>query len=116
MHTINIRGIKLFAYHGCLDEEALIGGNYVVNVEMKYDFSSAAQSDELKDTVDYSRVYEIVKQEMAIRSKLIEHVAERIAKQIMNDFKGIKGLSVEVVKLNPPIHGQVEEVSVVVEK
>ncbi len=116
MHTINLRGIKLFAYHGCLEEEALIGGNYVVNVQIRFNFSDAARSDELNQTIDYSTVYEIVKQEMAIRSKLIEHVAERIANRIKIEFNRIDGLSVEVVKLNPPIHGHVEEVSVVVEK
>lgn len=116
MHTINLRGIKLFAYHGCLEEEALIGGNYIVNVQIRFNFSIAAKSDELNETIDYCAVYEIVKQEMTIRSKLIEHVAERIANRIKHEFVRIDGLSVEVVKLNPPVHGQVEEVSVAVEK
>ncbi len=116
MHTINLRGIKLFAYHGCLEEEALIGGNYIVNVQIKFDFTNAAISDNLKDTLDYCAIYEIVKHEMAVRSKLIEHVAERITSRIKNEYPNITGISVEVVKLNPPIHGQVDEVSVVIEK
>ncbi len=116
MHTINLRGIKLFAYHGCLEEEALIGGNFVVNVQIKFNFSDAAKCDELNQTIDYSAVYELVKHEMAIRSKLIENVAGRIADRMKREFKGIESLSVEVVKLNPPIHGHVEEVSVVIEK
>ena len=79
MQTINIRGIRLYAYHGCMEEEAIIGGDYIVNVQLKGDFSAAAKSDNLNETADYVLVYKIVKEEMAIRSKLIEHVAERIA-------------------------------------
>lgn len=116
MQTINIRGIRLFAYHGCLEEEALIGGDYVVNVILKGDFSAAAKSDNLADTADYIKVYRIVKAEMAIRSKLIEHVAERIANQLKKELTTVKQLSVEVVKINPPMNGEVDEVSVVIEK
>lgn len=116
MQTINIRGIHLYAYHGCLEEEAVIGGHYVVNVILKGDFSASTKSDELKDTADYIHVYKIVKEEMAIRSKLIEHVAERIANRLKKEIPIVKQLSVEVVKRNPPMNGEVDEVSVVIEK
>lgn len=116
MQTINIRGIKLYAYHGCLEEEALIGGNYVVNVVLKGDFSASTKSDDLNDTADYVSVYRIVKEEMALRSKLIEHVAERIANHLKKELSTVKHFSVEVVKLNPPMNGEVDEVSVVIEK
>ena len=116
MQTINIRGIRLHAYHGCLEEEALIGGDYIVNVQLKGDFTEAAKSDSLEETADYSIIYNLVKKEMEIRSKLIEHVAERIADRIKNEFSNLHNLSVEVVKLNPPVNGEVDEVSVVVEK
>jgi dihydroneopterin aldolase len=116
MQTINIRGIQLYAYHGCLDEEALIGGEYVVNVQLKGDFSVSTKSDKLEDTADYVLVYRIVKEEMGIRSKLIEHVAERIANRLNKELPIVKQLSVEVVKRNPPMNGEVDEVSVVIEK
>jgi dihydroneopterin aldolase len=116
MQTINIRGIQLYAYHGCLDEEALIGGEYLVNVQLKGDFSASLKSDDLKDTADYILVYKIVKEEMGIRSKLIEHVAERIANRLKKELPIVKQLSVEVVKRNPPMNGEVDEVSIVIEK
>lgn len=116
MQTINILGIHLYAYHGCLEEEAVIGGHYVVNVILKGDFSASTKSDELKDTADYILVYKIVKEEMAIRSKLIEHVAERIANRLKKEMPIVEQLSVEVVKRNPPMNGEVDEVSVVIEK
>jgi len=116
MQTINIRGIRLYAYHGCMEEEAIIGGDYIVNVQLKGDFSAAAKSDNLNETVDYVVVYQIVKEEMAIRSKLIEHVGERIANHLKKELSSVKQLSVEVIKLNPPVNGEVDEVSVVIEK
>lgn len=115
MHTINIRGIRIYAYHGCLPEEAIIGGDYVVNIALKGNFSKAASNDKLEDTVDYVEVYKIIKKEMGIRSNLIEPVAQRIAEKIKSAFAIISSLSVEVIKKNPPIGGEVEEVSFIVE-
>ena len=81
-NRIEINGIKLYAFHGCLPEEEKIGGNYVVDVMLNTDFSSAAISDNLNETVDYVDVNRIVGEEMAIRSKLIEHVGQRIIKRL----------------------------------
>ncbi|NBP29820.1 MAG: dihydroneopterin aldolase, partial [Flavobacteriia bacterium] len=76
-HKIHVRGIRCYAFHGCMEEEARIGGHYVVDVGIDTDFSKAAASDELSETVDYCAVQRIVEEEMAIRSKLIEHVGQR---------------------------------------
>lgn len=113
-HTITIEGIKLYAYHGCLEEEARIGANYIVDVSMITDFSEAAITDDLIKTIDYCAVYEICKAEMAIRSKLIEQVADRIFKNIKNSFTNIFTLEVKVTKLLPPMNGNVEQVSVII--
>ena len=115
MYTINIRSIRIYGHHGCLPEEAVIGGDYVINVSLQGDFAKAAADDMLDETIDYVDVYKIVKKEMGVRSKLIEHVAMRIADNLKNTFPAITKLSVEVVKKNPPIGGEVDEVSVVVE-
>ena len=112
---INIQGIKLYAYHGCLKEEAKIGAHYIVDVFIETNFSEAAQTDDLSKTIDYVEIYEITKNEMAIRSKLIEHVAKRIQDKLLNKFKAISKLKVKVTKLNPPMNGDVERVSVTVE-
>jgi 7,8-dihydroneopterin aldolase/epimerase/oxygenase len=115
MGIINVTGIKVYAYHGCLEEEAIIGGNYVVDVQIHTDFSSAQQSDDLTTTVDYVTVYNIVKAEMAVRSKLIEHVAGRIADSLIKKISGIETARITLHKLNPPMNGDVQEVSVTVE-
>jgi dihydroneopterin aldolase len=116
MAQILIEGIKLYAYHGCMKEESLIGGNYIVDVTIDADLSKPEISDKLNDTIDYVTVYEIVKKEMAIRSKLIEHVAKRIADTLKSEFPKSGSIAVKVTKLNPPIPGEVDKVSVVVNK
>ena len=111
-HTINIEGIKLYGFHGCLDEEAKIGGHYTVDVYMTTDFTDAATSDDLSKTLDYCTVYEISKKEMGIRSKLIEQVCKRIYDSIRKEFSLLKDLHVRVTKHTPPMNGNVEKVSV----
>jgi dihydroneopterin aldolase len=115
MNRIAVEGIRLYAYHGCLEEEARIGGNYMVDVYLETDFSEAAKTDDLTLTVDYCAIYEISKEEMAIRSKLIEQVADRIQKRVMKEHAMVKKARVRVTKLNPPMNGNVGSVYVEVE-
>jgi dihydroneopterin aldolase len=114
-HKIEVNGIKLYAFHGCLEEEARIGGHYVVDVTILTDFSLAAETDDLSKTVDYVAVNAIVKEEMAIRSKLIEHVGQRIFSRIKNEMKGVSELSVKITKISPPINGDVSNVAILIE-
>ena len=114
MGIIAIEGIKLYAYHGCLEEEAVIGGSYIVDVLLETSLEKAGTTDELRETIDYVKVYEIVKAQMAIRSKLIEHVAKRISEEIKKEFKPLDRVEVKVIKLNPPMNGNVEKVSVTI--
>jgi 7,8-dihydroneopterin aldolase/epimerase/oxygenase len=111
-HKIKVNGIQLYAYHGCLEEESKIGGHYVVNVLITTDFTAAAEEDNLSKTVDYVQVNTIVKEEMAVRSKLIEQVALRIIKRLETEINHPAIYEVEIVKLSPPINGDVISVSV----
>jgi len=115
-HTIEVNGIKLYAFHGCLPEEERIGGNYVVDVMLNTDFSEAAQHDTLHQTVDYVDVNRIVAEEMAIRSKLIEHVGLRIVNRLQSELTGITYVKVRVTKITPPINGDVDHVAIVIEE
>lgn len=115
LNKIGIEGIKLYAYHGCLEEEAKIGANYIVDVYLETDFTKAVKTDDLNQTIDYCAVYEIVKEEMALRSKLIEQVAARIHASISRSFRTVTSARVRVTKLSPPMNGNVEKVYVEVE-
>ncbi len=114
-HTIEVNGIKIYAFHGCLPEEAEIGGYYRVDVMLNTDFSGAAESDDLSQTVDYVVVNKIVSEEMQIRSKLIEHVGQRIITRLKNEINNIDFIRIKVVKICPPINGDVESVAIIIE-
>jgi len=116
MGIIQVNNIKLYAFHGCLDEEAKIGSEYRVDVEVKADLRKSAKSDELADTVDYVHLNHIVKEEMAIRSKLLEEVAQRILNRVFKEIRKVKRAEVAVSKINPPIGGNVEEVVIILTK
>ena len=115
-HTIEVNGIKLYGFHGCLEEEGLIGGNYVVDISLTTDFQLAAETDTLENTIDYVIVNQIVKQEMAIRSKLIEHVGQRIVERIKNEIGSLLQIRIKVVKICPPINGDVKNVAIIIEE
>ena len=116
MGKIQVNNIKVYSYHGCLEEESIIGSDYRVDIEVEADLSKSALSDELSDTVDYVHLNHIVTTEMAIRSKLLEHVAKRILDRIFKELEMIVFASVKVAKINPPIGGNVEDVAVILEK
>lgn len=114
-NVIEVSGIKLYAYHGCMEEEAKIGGKYQVDVWVNTDFEEAAKTDDLNKTVDYVSINQIVAEEMAIRSKLIEQVGYRMVKRIENELTGILGLRLKITKISPPINGDVSHVAIIIE-
>ena len=116
MGKIQVNNIRVYSFHGCLEEEAIIGSDYRVDVEIEADLSKSAQSDNLVDTVDYVHLNHIVKTEMAIRSKLLEHVAKRILDRIFSELGIVTYAVVKVAKQNPPIGGDVENVAIILEK
>jgi dihydroneopterin aldolase len=114
MGVIKVSGIRLHGYHGCLAEEAKVGGDFIVDVIIDADFSAAEISDRLDETIDYCVVYTIVKEEMAIRSKLIEQVCRRILDKLVHKFPKAH-FNVSITKLRPPMNGDVESVAVVLQ-
>ncbi|WJJ97057.1 dihydroneopterin aldolase [Algibacter luteus] len=112
MGIIKVENIRVFAYHGCLKEETKIGSDYRVDLEVKADLQTSAVTDKLNDTVDYVFLNRIIKEEMNIASHLLETVAKRILNRIFNEDKLVKKATVWVSKLNPPIGGDVEKVTI----
>lgn len=112
METIKLKNIRTFSYHGCLVEEGKIGSDYAVDLEIKADLKQSTQSDNLADTVDYVHLNRIVVEEMAIRSELLEHVAKRINTRVLAEIPMVMKTIVSVSKLNPPIGGDVESVTI----
>ena len=116
MQKITINNARFYAYHGCMEEEAKIGGEYYINVEVKAKVDDSFATDDLSKTVDYVMVYDILKEEMAIRSKLIEKVAHRIMTRLEKELPIAKSCLIEIIKISPPIGGNVKSVSFFYEK
>ncbi len=116
MGTITLKNIRTYSYHGCLIEEEKIGSDYSVDLEIKTDLKKSCLSDDLKDTVDYVVLNKIVVEEMAIRAHLLEHVGQRIITRIFKEIPTITRIVLAVSKLNPPIGGDVEAVTITLDE
>ena len=114
MGLITVEGIRAFAYHGHLPEEAILGGHFIVSVWVTADTREVEKTDDLNHTVDYVRIIEIVKEQMAIRSNMIEHPAKRIVDAILPLYK-VQKVKVEVEKTQPPIDATFDRISVTTE-
>lgn len=101
--TIFISGLRVYAFHGVLPQERLVGGDYLVDVRVDYSHSLATESDRVEDTLDYSRLHRLIDEEMAIPSALLEHVAGRITRRVQRDFPGMNSVWVRITKVNPPM-------------
>ena len=115
MGYITIDNMEFYAYHGCFPEEQAIGTRFMVNLRMRVDTSQAQVSDDISHTVNYLEVYQVVKREMTKPSHLLEHVANRIGESVRSEYPMVEKVWVRVSKLNPPLGGRMESVSVEIE-
>ena len=113
---INLCNLKFRSFHGVLPHESVIGGDFEVNIVIDADLTEACESDDVRDTISYADVYDIVKAEMETPSKLLEHVAARVFKRISEQYMQISSLEVRVAKLHPPMNGEVEKAEIVITK
>ena len=111
MGLITVKGVMVFAFHGHLPEEAVLGGHFIVNILVETDTTEVEKTDDLNDTVDYVKIIAIVKEQMAIRSNMIEHLAKRIVDAILPLHK-VQKVTVEVEKVLPPIDATFDKISV----
>lgn len=112
MGRIVINDMRFYAHHGCFEQERAIGTHFRVDLSFETDTSKAEVSDCIADTVSYLDVYQVVKREMMKPSNLLEHVARRIGDAVFAEFLGVENVTVKVYKLNPPLGGQMDSVSV----
>ena len=115
MGQIYLENIRTYSHHGCMKEETVIGSEYRVDLWVDADLTVASSSDNLKDTPDYVVLHQIVVKEMKIPSRLLEHVAQRIIERIKSTVKNLNHIRVRVSKINPPIGGDVQSISVLLE-
>lgn len=111
MGKILLEGMEFFAYHGCFREEKIIGTKFMVDLEVETDTVAAEGSDNLHETVNYQELFRLVKQQMEIKSNLLENVSRRILDQIRKDFPEVAKATVKISKMNPPLGGKIQQVS-----
>lgn len=116
MSKIYLEDVKIYACHGVLPEENIIGTYYILNTEIHTDLWKAAESDNLEDTISYADVNEIIHNEMKIKSKLLEHVAGRIISKIHGKFPEISYIRLKITKTAPPMKGEMRGASIELEK
>jgi len=114
--TVKVENLKIYAFHGCMEEEKVIGSDYVVDICAVCRVGKKAFGDEIDGTVDYVDLARIAKREMSIRSKLLEAVVNRIISCCFNEISVLEHISVTVSKINPPINADVASVSVSMDK
>lgn len=113
MGLIQIENMEFYSFHGHFKEERIVGNKFLVDLTVVTDMKAPSESDSLKDAVNYQKLYEIIKQQMEIKSHLLEHIAGRILDAIYSEMKGIKKATVKVSKMNPPMGGKIGSVSII---
>lgn len=116
MSKISLENMEFHAFHGCLEHEYQLGNTFIVAVEMDIDTEKAGVTDDLADTLNYQLVYDAIKAQMEIPSKLIEHAGQRIINAVFEVSPSINSLIIRLSKLNPPLGGKVERVSIELSK
>jgi len=112
MGIIEIEGMHFYAFHGHFESEQKVGNEFIVNLKIETDCSRASISDNLDEALNYQTVYGIVKKEMTITSHLLENVAKRILDSLYLSLESLKRAEVKISKMNPPMGGEIEKVSV----
>ncbi|MCR5779112.1 MAG: dihydroneopterin aldolase [Bacteroidaceae bacterium] len=98
-----LKDIRIFAYHGVLPQEHAVGAYFIINLTIDVDFSQAMESDALTGTISYADAYEVIKAEMRVPSKLLEHVGGRICQALLDHFPAATAIHLELLKENPPM-------------
>ena len=100
---IVLRDVRFRAFHGVLPQERRVGGDYLLNMRVGYPLEQAMADDNVNSTLDYAKLYELVKREMQVPSNLLEHVAGRIIKAVESAFPEVTSIELTLIKENPPM-------------
>lgn len=111
---ILLENVRLYAYHGVGEQERIVGNHYLINLKIKINVMDAVRSDSLEDTISYADVFEMIKKEMAIPSKLLEHVAGRIISALHKTYPAIENIELKLSKNNPPMGADMDYASVLI--
>lgn len=112
MGIIEIEGMEFYAYHGHYEEERVVGNRFLLDLRIEGECNKAAQSDKIYDALNYQTAYKIIREQMQVKSHLLENIAKRILDALYENLEGIEKATIKVRKMNPPMGGQIKSVSV----
>lgn len=104
--------MEFYSFHGCFEEERIVGNSFIVDLLMENDMARACETDRIDDALNYQTAYDLVKLEMKVKSYLLEHIACRILDSLFKNFPQLDKATVKVSKMNPPMGGKIRAVSV----
>lgn len=113
---IELRTMTFYAYHGVAPQETKVGNTFVVDLILTAPLEKAVWSDDLEDTINYASIYEVVKAEMMIPSKLLEHAAGRILTALKSNFPQVIEIELTLSKINPPFGGDIHSASIILKE
>lgn len=113
-YTVEVNGLRLRGRHGVMPEERVTGNTFVLDIHLGYPFGPATETDDVADTLSYADVIEIAKAEMETPSALLEHVAGRIRRTLIEKFPLISGGMIRIAKLTPPLDAVVADCAVTI--
>ena len=108
--------MEFYSFHGCFEEERIVGNRFIVDLEMETEMTRACETDRIDDALNYQTAYDLIKTEMKTNSYLLEHIAGRILDALFSQFPQLEKASVKVSKMNPPMGGKIRAVSVELKK
>ena len=116
MDFLTLNHMQFHAYHGVFEQEQKIGNTYFIDLKIGADFSKACKTDQIEDTINYASVFHEVQEEMKKPCNLIEHLAENICLRLKTAFKEMQSIEIKLTKQNPPLHGQLDSVSIILSR
>jgi len=114
MECIELKKMLFHAYHGVMEQEQIVGNTFRVDLKVFLNLSKAIQTDNLDDTINYAGIFNLVKEEMAIPSHLLENIAGRIIQKIKQKYPAISKITIRLAKMNPPIQGEMQEAAIII--
>ncbi|WP_276361042.1 dihydroneopterin aldolase [Daejeonella sp. H1SJ63] len=103
---VSLEGVRFFAYHGFYPEEQLLGTEFMLDIEAETEVFGSGD-DEISNTVNYERLFQIASEEMNVPRKLIETVAHSILDKIRHEFLAVQMIRVKIRKMYPPMGAEI---------
>lgn len=101
--AIFLNEVRFHACHGVMPQERVVGADFTVSIRVEYDFMRAVETDDLADTISYADLYDLVAKEMRQPSRLLEHVAGRIVRAVVEAYPQVTAVDIRLSKDNPPM-------------